>query len=196
MAYGGGGFLIQVLVAGVIAIAGVFWIRSRKLRATRPSMPSLDVGQPVTLDSWVNRDDRLARVKYRDALWDAVVEGEFRGETGEVFYIRSVNGNTLHVAKQSRPDGDRPPAAAGTRGAGPGALQVVQGEKPTGEEVRQKVLAMRRHRPARPAVPTEHIVPKETSMFLKLIIALIVSILAFAWQGGACSRSPSRSPRS
>jgi membrane protein implicated in regulation of membrane protease activity len=63
-------------------------------------MPSLDVGQPVTLDSWVNRDDRLARVKYRDALWDAVVDGEFRGEAGEVFYIRSVSGNTLHVAKQ------------------------------------------------------------------------------------------------
>jgi membrane protein implicated in regulation of membrane protease activity len=39
-------------------------------------------------------------VKYRDALWDAVVDGEFRGEAGEVFYIRSVSGNTLHVAKQ------------------------------------------------------------------------------------------------
>ena len=30
-------------------------------------------GHPVTLDSWVNRGDRLARVRYRDALWDAVV---------------------------------------------------------------------------------------------------------------------------
>ncbi|MET0680433.1 MAG: NfeD family protein, partial [Burkholderiales bacterium] len=64
------------------------------------AMPSLDLGQPVTLDSWVNRGDRLAGVKYRDALWDAVVDGEFRGEAGEVFYIRSVSGNTLHVAKQ------------------------------------------------------------------------------------------------
>jgi membrane protein implicated in regulation of membrane protease activity len=63
-------------------------------------MPSFDAGQPVTLDSWVNRADRLARVKYRDALWDAIVEGESRGEAGEVFYIRAVSGNTLHVAKQ------------------------------------------------------------------------------------------------
>ena len=100
VAYGGGGFLIQVIVAGAIAIAGVFWIRGRRRAMARPAMPSLDVGQPVTLDSWINRDDRLARVKYRDALWDAVIEGEFRGETGEVFYIRAVAGNTLRVAKQ------------------------------------------------------------------------------------------------
>jgi membrane protein implicated in regulation of membrane protease activity len=100
VAYLGGGFLLQVVVAGAIAIAGMFWIRGRRRAMATPAMPSLDVGQPVTLDSWVNRDDRLARVKYRDALWDAIVEGEFRGETGEVFYIRAVAGNTLRVAKQ------------------------------------------------------------------------------------------------
>jgi membrane protein implicated in regulation of membrane protease activity len=99
VAYGGGPFLAQVIVAGAIAIAGVFWIRARRKALAVRAMPGLDVGQPVTLDSWVNRDDRFARVKYRDALWDAIVEGEFRGETGEVFYIRAVEGNTLHVAK-------------------------------------------------------------------------------------------------
>ena len=99
-AYAGGAFLVQVIVAGAVAVAGVFSIRSRRLAAATPPMPSLDVGQPVALDSWVNRDDRHARVKYRDALWDAIVDGEFRGEAGEVFYIRSVSGNTLHVAKE------------------------------------------------------------------------------------------------
>lgn len=100
VAYAGGEFLIQVIVAGVIAVAGVLWIRGRRRALTTPAVPGLDVGQPVTLDSWVNRDDRLARVKYRDALWDAIIEGEFRGEAGEVFYIRAVAGNTLRVAKQ------------------------------------------------------------------------------------------------
>lgn len=100
VAYFGGGFLAQVIVAGAIAVGGVFWIRSRKLALATPNMPSLDVGQPVTLDSWVSRDDRRARVKYRDALWDAIVDGDFRGESGEVFYIRSVSGNTLHIARQ------------------------------------------------------------------------------------------------
>ena len=100
VAFAGGGFLLQVIVAGAVAVGGIFWIRSRKLAASGPPMPSLDVGQPVTLDSWVNRNDGHARVKYRDALWDAIVDGEFGGEAGEVFYIRSVRGSTLHVAKQ------------------------------------------------------------------------------------------------
>ena len=100
VAFWGGGFIVEVIVAGAVAVGGVFWIRSRKLAAATSPMPSLDVGQPVALDSWVNRDDRRARVKYRDALWDAIVDGEFRGEAGEVFYIRSVSGNTLHVAKE------------------------------------------------------------------------------------------------
>jgi hypothetical protein len=40
--------------AGVIAVAGVFWIRSRKHALATPDMASLDVGQSVTLQSWVN----------------------------------------------------------------------------------------------------------------------------------------------
>src|SRR5262245_46678400 len=100
IAYAGGGFLVQVGVVGVIAIAGILWIRGRRHALATPTMPSLDVNHPVTLDSWMNHDDHLARVRYRDALWNAVVEGEFRGEAGEVFYIRAVEGNTLRVAKQ------------------------------------------------------------------------------------------------
>jgi membrane protein implicated in regulation of membrane protease activity len=100
VAHFGGTFLVQVLIAGAIAVAGVLWIRTRKRASTTPKMQPLDVGHPVTLDSWVNRDGARARVKYRDALWDAVVEGEVRGEPGEVFYIRAVDGNLLRVAKQ------------------------------------------------------------------------------------------------
>jgi membrane protein implicated in regulation of membrane protease activity len=100
VAWFGAPFLVQVVVAGVIAVAGVFWIRSRKHALATPDMASLDVGQPVTLQSWVSKADRVARVMYRDALWDAVVDGEARGEAGEVFFITRVDGNTLRVAKQ------------------------------------------------------------------------------------------------
>lgn len=96
----GGSFLVQVVVAGAIAVAGVFWIRSRKHALATPDMAPLDVGQPVTLQSWVSQPDRVARVMYRDALWDAVIEGEARGEAGEVFYITRVDGSTLRVAKR------------------------------------------------------------------------------------------------
>jgi membrane protein implicated in regulation of membrane protease activity len=105
VAWFGAPFLAQVLAAGVIAVAGVFWIRSRKHALATPDMASLDVGQAVTLQSWVSQADRVARVTYRDALWDAVIEGEagrdFRGEAGEVFHITRVDGSTLHVAKRA-----------------------------------------------------------------------------------------------
>jgi membrane protein implicated in regulation of membrane protease activity len=93
-------FLAQVVAAGAIAVAGVFYIRSRRHALATPDMAPLDVGQPVTLQTWVSQADRVARVTYRDALWDAVVHGEARGEAGEVFYITRVDGNTLHVAKR------------------------------------------------------------------------------------------------
>ena len=71
VAWFGAPFLAQVLAAGVIAVAGVFWIRSRKHALATPDMASLDVGQSVTLQSWVNQADRVARVMYRDALESA-----------------------------------------------------------------------------------------------------------------------------
>src|SRR5215831_3785440 len=61
-------------------------------------------------------------------------------------------------------------------------MKSVQGGRPAADPVRQPVLAMRR-RGARVGAVPEHPASKETSMFLKLIIALIVSVAAFAWKG-------------
>src|SRR5262245_6631465 len=61
--------------------------------------------------------------------------------------------------------------------------RIVQGGKPAREQVRSRVIALRHRRPAPPGAATEHIVAKETSMFFKLIIALIVAVAAFAWKG-------------
>jgi regulator of protease activity HflC (stomatin/prohibitin superfamily) len=63
--------------------------------------------------------------------------------------------------------------------------QIMQGQKPTAEEVRKRLAALRQQRvaPARPLPASEHASAKETHMFVKLIIALIVSIAAFVWQG-------------
>jgi membrane protein implicated in regulation of membrane protease activity len=62
-------------------------------------MQGLDVGQPAAFESWVDKSSGHARVKYRDALWDAQVAGGAAGESGEILYITSVNGNTLKVSK-------------------------------------------------------------------------------------------------
>jgi membrane protein implicated in regulation of membrane protease activity len=90
-------FWIQALVASAIAIVGAGAVtRFRKAHAATPSV-SLDVGQTVVLEQWVDEQHRLARVRYRNAMWDAKVldEGVAAGRT---LYINSVDGNTLHVS--------------------------------------------------------------------------------------------------
>lgn len=104
-AFAGGGvafvnypFWVQALVAAAIAVIGVAAVnRVRRARPATPA-PSLDVGQTVVLDAWVSRQDRLARVRYRNAIWDAKVLDEPAAEAGQTLYIRHVDGNTLHVS--------------------------------------------------------------------------------------------------
>jgi membrane protein implicated in regulation of membrane protease activity len=91
-------FWIQALVAAAIAIFGVTLVtRFRKSQTSSPSV-SLDVGQSVVLDGWVNERERLARVRYRNATWDAKVLNEPGAEAGRTLYIKHVDGNTLHVS--------------------------------------------------------------------------------------------------
>ena len=99
VAFFGLGFWGQALVSSLLAVGGVIWIRQRRKSMEPKAMPSPDVGQPVTWESWLNQSDRLARVRYRGASWDARVVGECAGEPGEMLYISAVNGNTLEVAK-------------------------------------------------------------------------------------------------
>jgi regulator of protease activity HflC (stomatin/prohibitin superfamily) len=61
-------------------------------------------------------------------------------------------------------------------------FKVVQGGRPVPDQVRQPFLATRRRAAPAGAVPA-HPASKETSMLLKLIIALIISVAAFAWKG-------------
>ena len=98
VAYAHYSFWTQAVVAAAIAIAGVVWVtRFRKTQVSSPSI-SLDVGQSVVLDEWVNERDRIARVRYRNALWDARVLDEHGAEAGRTLYIRHVEGSTLHVS--------------------------------------------------------------------------------------------------
>lgn len=98
-AWFGLGFWAEALCAATAAIAGVFWVREQRKTMQQPDMASLDVGQAVSFNAWVSREQGLARVSYRNTQWDAQVEGERELEQGQVLYIHSVDGNTLKVAK-------------------------------------------------------------------------------------------------
>ena len=61
-------FEIQLLVAGIVAMAGVFAAhRWRRRNASPPQEPAFDIGQTVRVQAW--NPDGTARVAYRGTLW-------------------------------------------------------------------------------------------------------------------------------
>lgn len=97
--YLGAAVIWQAIAAAGVGVGGFAWVRRYRHTVTPQHMRGLDVGQPAAFEAWVNRSAGHARVKYRDALWDASVEGEAAGEPGEILYVTAVDGNTLKVSK-------------------------------------------------------------------------------------------------
>lgn len=93
----GHSFWVQAVVTSAVAIAGVMLVNRYRSRSAPASKQSLDIGQSVTLESWISEADGLARVNYRNAQWEARVSGA-RVPDGKVFYIHAVEGNTLLVS--------------------------------------------------------------------------------------------------
>ena len=93
-------FAAQAGLATAIAVIGVFLVHRYRadLHSTTTSA-NMDVGQRVTLDSWINEAEGLARVRYRGTLWDAKVIGARRQGTG--FYIRGIDGSTLTIEAET-----------------------------------------------------------------------------------------------
>lgn len=91
-------FGVQTGFAAVIAVLGVVLVHRYRVRPSAAGQGSnaIDIGHRVTLESWIDESAGLARVSYRGTLWDAQVIGE-RG-SGPVYYIRGIDGSTLHIA--------------------------------------------------------------------------------------------------
>jgi membrane protein implicated in regulation of membrane protease activity len=92
----------QAGIAGVVALAGVVVVWKMRAGDTPAvSGNALDVGGMVTLESWVDRSAGLAKVRYRDAQWEARVAlepGQPVPEPGTTLYIRNSAGNLLEVS--------------------------------------------------------------------------------------------------
>jgi membrane protein implicated in regulation of membrane protease activity len=95
----GGAFWVQTLCAAGVAIAGVWWVHQHHKASNTVSMPSLEAGQPVTFESWVNQAGGTARVKYRGAEWDAVLPAGESPAAGDIYYISAVDRSTLILSK-------------------------------------------------------------------------------------------------
>lgn len=91
-------FWLQTLAVAAAAAAGMIVLSSRKKQSSsQKESGSLDIGHTVILESWVSEADGIAKVRYRNATWDARVTGT-RTPGGTVFYICATDGNTLHVS--------------------------------------------------------------------------------------------------
>jgi len=90
-------FGVQAVVAGVIAALGCYGVHVFRAKSTTRPMAQVDAGQPASFENWVDQGARLARVRYRGALWDALVEGETAVSPGAQLYVISTHGNTLKV---------------------------------------------------------------------------------------------------
>ena len=98
----GAGLALQFAVAGILGVALTVVAHQWRLRhATPPAQPSLDVGQPVHVETW--NPDGTMRVAYRGSTWDAELESPGVTRAGTL-YIVAMRGSVLVLS-------DRRPAA-------------------------------------------------------------------------------------
>ena len=101
VAWLGGTLFAQCATAGVIALIGTYLVhewRKRQKAAQGENSNVLDLGQPVVFESWVDQKSGAARVKYRGASWDAVIEAERDAQPGNILYITGQSGPMLKVS--------------------------------------------------------------------------------------------------
>jgi membrane protein implicated in regulation of membrane protease activity len=98
VAWFGGPFWAQALVAAAAAVAGSFAVRRYKTSGAPSANAAMDIGQTVVVEEWVSEPQRLARVRYRGASWDAIVQGSEPVAKGAVLYIAGTDGSRLKVA--------------------------------------------------------------------------------------------------
>ena len=93
-------FWMQALGAAIAAVLGGVLVY-RYHRAANDSSPkerANDIGQTVTIESWVSEPTRLARVRYRGTIWDAEVLGNDRIEANAVLYVVAMEGSRVKVS--------------------------------------------------------------------------------------------------
>jgi membrane protein implicated in regulation of membrane protease activity len=95
----GQGFGVQAMVAAVIAAAGCYGVHVYRAKNVKGQMVPVDAGQPASFENWVDQGAHLARVRYRGASWDALVDGAESAVPGpgSLLYVVSTSGNTLKV---------------------------------------------------------------------------------------------------
>ena len=99
IAYAGQGFVVQALVAVLLAAAGCYGAHVYRAKNSKEQMVSVDAGQPANFEHWVDQGGGLARVRYRGASWDAKVDGAGELLAGALLYVMRIEGHRLEVSR-------------------------------------------------------------------------------------------------
>lgn len=102
VAWFGLSFPVQSVTAAAAAVAGCWCVHLYRTKNTQQQMAPVDFAQPVVFEAWIDEGSRIARVRYRNAPWEAIVEAGTEVSPGNTLYIAAAEANTLTVVK-SRP---------------------------------------------------------------------------------------------
>jgi membrane protein implicated in regulation of membrane protease activity len=93
-------FWMQALLAAIAACLGALFVNRyhRAANATSPAQRANDIGETVRMENWISEPQRLARVRYRDTLWDAEVLGAGHLKPNALLYVVATQGNRLKVS--------------------------------------------------------------------------------------------------
>ena len=93
-------FWVQALLAAIAACMGAVLVHRyhRAANATSPAQRANDIGETVRMENWISEPQRLARVRYRDTLWDAEVLGAGHLKPNALLYVVATQGSRLKVS--------------------------------------------------------------------------------------------------
>jgi membrane protein implicated in regulation of membrane protease activity len=99
-------FWVQSVVAAIAAIIGgvLVYRYHSAANASSPKDAANDIGQTVTIESWVSEPQRLARARYRGTIWDAQVLGNDIIEPDALLYVVAMEGSRLKVSVTPPPE--------------------------------------------------------------------------------------------
>jgi membrane protein implicated in regulation of membrane protease activity len=106
-AFLGAPFLVQAIVAGLVAMGGAWWVNGwhRRNAPNREEANVIDKGQSVTFERWVDAAAGTLRVRYRGVEWDARLQGSAPADlaTGRLLYIQGQEGQVWVVGPGPKP---------------------------------------------------------------------------------------------
>jgi membrane protein implicated in regulation of membrane protease activity len=101
VAYVNAGVFTQVAAVGIVAVIGLFVVH--RWRQSQPAGgkgdDSLDIGQSVTMESWIDQATNRVRVKYRGSSWDAELVGDSNIHVNDTLFICGAQGNQFQVSR-------------------------------------------------------------------------------------------------